>query len=290
MKPVFPINLLTMPFCQNGTKTIIPADTAISGRATLKDGFPIETQLPEDNGGVAPNRQDFNGALYLSTAMLFWLQSGGQAVYQASLNYPVPSIAYHDGVLYWCVAENGPDTEAGVVAPGTNDAVWTHFFRYLLQSTGEKLAPEVPVGTIIMYPSATPPDDFFVCDGSGFSATTYPRLFAVLGRASVPDMRGLFVRGHDPAAIRDPDGASRPVCSVQTDAGRNITGAHGAWNVNAFGCFSYRGNANTWEAIKSGGSSNCGVDFDASRAWGADHTAPEFRPANISMQYCIKHD
>lgn len=131
MKPTFPINLLSMPFCQNGTKTIIPADMAASGRATLANGFPVETQLSEDNGGVAPNRLDFNGALYLSSALLFWLQSGGQAVYQASLNYPVPSIVFHNGLLYWCAAENGPDTEAGVVQPGSDVQYWIVFQEYL---------------------------------------------------------------------------------------------------------------------------------------------------------------
>lgn len=293
MKPTFPINLLNMPFCQNGTKTIIPADSAASGRATLAQGFPIETQLPEENGGVAPNRLDFNGALYLSTSLLFWLQSGGQAVYQTSLNYPVPSMTYHDGILYWCLAENGPETAAGVVTPGTNEDVWINLLSFLAQSAGGSTVLGVPVGTIIMYPVATPPEGFFVCDGAYFSATTYPKLFSVLGRTNVPDMRGQFVRGYDPNAVRDPDGRWRGVGSAQIDAGRNITGTMpGAdrdpgHDAMFGGCFYLAGTGYPgkhkidWD--------NPLVYFDASRSWGG-HVANEFRPTNISMQYCIKHD
>jgi hypothetical protein len=32
------------------------------------------------------------------------------------------------------------------------------------------------------------------------------------------------------------------------------------------------------------------IDIDASISWGAEHTAEEFRPVNIAILYCIKHD
>ena len=56
----------------------------------------------------------------------------------------------------------------------------------------------VPVGTIISWPVATNPEDmdnWLECNGQSISPSVYPELFAVLGN-SVPDLRGLFLRGH----------------------------------------------------------------------------------------------
>jgi hypothetical protein len=32
------------------------------------------------------------------------------------------------------------------------------------------------------------------------------------------------------------------------------------------------------------------INFDISRAWGAEHTGDEFRGVNASLLFCIKHD
>jgi hypothetical protein len=32
------------------------------------------------------------------------------------------------------------------------------------------------------------------------------------------------------------------------------------------------------------------LTFDISKAWGATHVANEFRPVNMAILYCIKHD
>ena len=56
----------------------------------------------------------------------------------------------------------------------------------------------VPVGTIISWPVATNPEDmdnWLECNGQSISPSVYPELFAVLGN-SVPDLRGLFLRGY----------------------------------------------------------------------------------------------
>jgi hypothetical protein len=42
-------------------------------------------------------------------------------------------------------------------------------------------APIVPVGTINLWPHATPPTGFLLCDGSAVSRTTYAGLFALIG-------------------------------------------------------------------------------------------------------------
>lgn len=51
-----------------------------------------------------------------------------------------------------------------------------------------------PIGTIIMFPSYTPPDGYLLCDGATLDATAYPELAAIVG-ARLPDLRNAFPRG-----------------------------------------------------------------------------------------------
>ena len=44
--------------------------------ATLNDGFPLITMTPQDAGGVAPNGQDMNGALYAISSNMVHRQKG----------------------------------------------------------------------------------------------------------------------------------------------------------------------------------------------------------------------
>ena len=66
------------------------------------------------------------------------------------------------------------------------------------------------IGTLIIWPTSTPPAGYLECDGSALSRTTYAALFAVLGTTygkgagtaanttfRLPDLRGEFIRGWD---------------------------------------------------------------------------------------------
>lgn len=62
----------------------------------------------------------------------------------------------------------------------------------------------VPTGTVIMYCSMTPPNNYLVCDGSSVSRATYAELFGVIGTGfgsvdgdhfNLPDLRSQFVVG-----------------------------------------------------------------------------------------------
>ncbi|MEM6320854.1 MAG: tail fiber protein, partial [Bacteroidota bacterium] len=53
----------------------------------------------------------------------------------------------------------------------------------------------LPVGTIQMWPTETPPSGWLICDGSSFSASTYSELNTVLGGNTLPDFRGRFPLG-----------------------------------------------------------------------------------------------
>lgn len=152
-------------------------------------------------------------------------------------------------------------------------------------------ADATPVGTIIMYYSTTAPSDYLPCNGTSFSATTYPRLYALLGKTTTPDMRGYFVRGYGPGGTVDPNAASRAVGLTQGDAMRNITGSASIFSHNAdFWATGVFSGSNYTQGGNNGGSrdfDNPQLNFDASRVV---PTATENRPKNIALLYCIKHD
>lgn len=70
--------LIATPFAETGARNEIPESGASEPqRATMQAGFPATTQTPISEGGVPPERADFNGAFYLTTSHLSFLNKGG---------------------------------------------------------------------------------------------------------------------------------------------------------------------------------------------------------------------
>ena len=79
-----------------------------------------------------------------------------------------------------------------------------------------KLNLPPPVGALLAYysdPSNIPPG-WLLCDGRDFSTTEYPGLQDAIGRSTVPDLRGYFLRGLDATGTIDPD-KDRKIGSIQ---------------------------------------------------------------------------
>ena len=156
--------------------------------------------------------------------------------------------------------------------------------------TAVSTSGSVPVGTVIIWPFSTNPEGWsegkwLECNGQSVSASAYPELRALVG-ANVPDLRGLFLRGTG--------GNAAALGTVQEDAGRNITGtAPGESNGNIFnsaysGAFYVSNSANRYPGTNGAGDGdNAQISFNASRSWGAAHTANEFRPRNRAVRYLI---
>lgn len=306
--PAYPANLIPRPFAANGTFQIIPDAKSASGRASWQEGFPVETQLPLTNGGIAPSRPDFNGIFNMLSALGYWQQAGGLMIFSQAQDYNTPAMVFCNGMLYFCKAPNGPDTTVGVVYPDGSIApvgvdfkdYWISFLDFLASGgSGGGGSYGVPVGTVISGFWMVAPDGFFVCDGSEFSATDNPKLASFLGGNVTPDMRGLSVRGYDPTATRDPDGATRAIGSIQRDAGRNVWGQID-WQTNSHGpeegsensgaLYNDRSAPDGCVPTISPSRGSHGLSIDASRCWGEEHTAEEFRGINMCLLYCIKHD
>ena len=346
--PTYPTQFFSQPFANDGDKTIIGDSAVTKGRATLPEGFPPITATSIKQGGIAPNRLDFNGILYMLSAMSWWQQSGGMWQYNSKLDYAPPAIVLYSGKYWQCIKASGKDSP---VAPGSNAEYWQPLPQFLFQnypltlggdvsSTGtadaggldvdvtvkqaEKLKNAVtitfggdvsgsvtfdgsnssvnanltlqvsidatPVGTVIMYWGSSAPDGYFVCNGGTFDGESYPELQAVLGGTTLPDLRNQFIRGASPG--------SREVGDSETDAGRNVTGTFvvesqviGAVNqIQPTGAFSLSPTNNARHLAVGSDPTNQVINLDASRIWGTDHTADEFRPANVALLFCIKHD
>ena len=119
----------------------------------------------------------------------------------------------------------------------------------------------------------------------------YPVLFALTG-GTVPDLRGLFLRGVG--------GNAAALGSVQEDAGRNIVGQTG-WRddtgvmgavTDTSGAFYGIGWGPKRMTSTHGQVAATYLGLDASRVWGATHTTDaatgEFRPVNRAVRYLIR--
>ena len=92
-----------------------------SGRASFSGLFPPVTQLPLDQGGIAPERGDFNALFKYLGEYLFYLMQGGTFSYSTDYDYTAGNLVMHGGSLYLCIAANGPGS---VIKYPTDAAYW----------------------------------------------------------------------------------------------------------------------------------------------------------------------
>ena len=111
-----------------------------------------------------------------------------------------------------------------------------------------------------------------------------------MGSTTLPDYRGMFLRGHGSQTRTDGYGtvvhSSDSLGHIQGDAIRNITGEYrireGA-TASAGGAFQQESPYST--ADGDGTPSPAGMSFDASRVV---PTAPENRPVNVAVVYIMR--
>lgn len=294
MKPTQP-TLIPMPFAQNGNKNTIPENgTEGKGDASFALGFPQITETPLSIGGLPPSRKDFNGIFNLLSMFAFFGQSGGKFAWSDKLNYMPPAVIYHNGVLWWCVKENGTDTV--VKEPGTDNAYWVTLVEYLHQNAktlGLKVGGGVPIGTIIIWGYAkNPSEDYGVwldCDGRNVS--NYPNLVAAIGSTTIPDYRGLFLRGQGAQTVDGTVHTSPAIGTKQGDAIRNIYGDFSTLDAGGIeyptGAFRFEYSKSNANAVAYSGQNDYLVSFSASYVV---PTADENRPVNATVRFLIKAD
>lgn len=154
-----------------------------------------------------------------------------------------------------CVAviHKNPDVEVEIVVDGTSMGKTSlAAVPYAVEAdTASNFAPGsaisqlVPPGTVVPYAGVVtgavkPPPGWLLCDGAAVSRTLDASLFTAIGTGwgggdgattfNLPDLRGLFLRGVDPGALRDPDANTR--AAIQP--GGNTTAKVGTLELAAF--------------------------------------------------------
>lgn len=105
----------------NADVNSLPAVTpAGSGRASTSGLFPQITQKPLDEGGLAPERADFNALFKYLGDYIYYVMQGGVFSYLSTYAYTAGNLALFSGAVYECIAANGPGNEH---AP-TDTAYW----------------------------------------------------------------------------------------------------------------------------------------------------------------------
>ena len=166
--------------------------------------------------------------------------------------------------------------------------------RYTLESILLSKNDEsgVPIGTVIAWPVNSLPQEsgtWLECNGQ--SCAAYPKLVAVLGRSTVPDYRGLFLRGYGSRTSTHYGTVTHQsgnLGELQGDAIRNITGrvrisADGPQGVSEGALYDDNSLGDNRRGSTSG--DNTTVRLDASRVV---PTANENRPINTAVKYLIK--
>ncbi|SAH05993.1 phage tail collar domain-containing protein [Enterobacter cloacae] len=89
--------------------------------------------------------------------------------------------------------------------------------QYLLESDFDKYFPS---GFPLPWPQATPPGGWLKCNGAAFDKAKYPKLATAYPSGSLPDLRGVFIRGWDDGRGLD---SGRAILSYAADKMRKHT-------------------------------------------------------------------
>lgn len=166
----------------------IPATTPSgSGRASFSGLFPPVTQLPLDQGGIAPERGDFNALFKYLGEYIYYAMQGGVYTYVTTYNYTAGNFVLHEGSLYLCIAANGPGS---AIKYPTDAAYW----RRLALMSDIPAVPTVGNGKITVQVSGTPVGTFTVNQG-GNSTINIPEATVSSFGVVKTDDHGVFHSG-----------------------------------------------------------------------------------------------
>ena len=101
-------SILLKPFAEQGDKNIIPdvnTDASEPQRADFTNGYPAIVSLPPDQGGLPPERKDFNALGYLTTTYDFFYQAGGVFTFDPTISAAIGG--YPIGARLWYTDSDG---------------------------------------------------------------------------------------------------------------------------------------------------------------------------------------
>ena len=91
--------VLEQPFAAQGDKNTIPNAATGTNKASLQEGFPPITGHPINQGGIPPERADFNGAMNLNSQFYFAFQNGWWPTFSQEVSDAIGG--YPQGAVLW---------------------------------------------------------------------------------------------------------------------------------------------------------------------------------------------
>lgn len=310
------------PFANSGTKNVIPETMptpSASAAASWTDGFPTVCSLPLASGGIPPARADFNGLLNIITQAQAFYQSGGIYGWDATIDYgPNRLVLGSDGLLYWSMAQSGPNTGAGAVNPTTDDGTYWGTPSMPTMPAGDDsqavattgfvgaaINIAIPVGTVLWSANPAVPSGYLPCNGAAVAKSDYPALFAAIGNTFLPeDVPASPTTFNLPNLLgKVPWGSSSQVGTEMKAGLPNIIGGAAVPDSNGINQWNTIGSR--WGAIDaelrnvsiyfttSGGNNQytvAGFNIDASRSSSIYGQSSTVQPPALCLLPCIRYE
>lgn len=293
--------ILYQPFAATGDKNTIldSPSTEDPQRANLQTGFPVITQIPIANGGIPPERLDFNGLGYLLSSFCFYAQCGGvytfnQNVSDAIGGYPQGAILYYtdsNGATYRVKSTKQNNEDNFIVNPAYIGNSWLP-----VSDTPEGITSYI--GDVKTSIRSANHGNWFLCNGQAISRTTYADLFAIIGTNfgvgdgsttfNLPDYRGKFLRGlggNSAANIYITQAEGLP--DITGSAGQGIQNWSSGIAGSANGAFQSTSNFRN-SAQGEYASATSGFTFAASRSNAIYGASQHVTPINQAINYFIR--
>ncbi len=217
-------------------------------------------------------------------------------------NSPSPLSAFVAGMTVYNTATAGSGVNA--ITPGLYYSDGTKWMPI-----GKDWAEDQSLGSIAVFPFASVPSTYLICNGQAISRTTYAALYAKIGTTygagdgsttfNLPDLRGEFIRGWDNGRGVD---SGRALGSTQAQGTARPTTAF-TGTTSTDGAHTH-GHGNQPNLVGAGGTANFGytpgstgmaTSPTTTSAGNHTHTVSitgggdsETRPRNVAMVYAIK--
>lgn len=81
----------------------------------------------------------------------------------------------------------------------------------MTRSINNAINTACPAGTPLPWPSNNPPSGWLICNGANFNTSAYPQLSQAYPNGTLPDLRGMFIRGLDTTGNFDRDSGRQPL-------------------------------------------------------------------------------
>lgn len=307
------------PFANSGTKNVIPETMptpSASAAASWTDGFPTVCSLPLASGGIPPARADFNGLLNIITQAQAFYQSGGIYGWDATIDYgPNRLVLGSDGLLYWSMAQSGPNTGAGAVNPTTDDGTYWGTPSMPTMPAGDDsqavattgfvgaaINIAIPVGTVLWSANPAVPSGYLPCNGAAVGRATYPELFAAIGTTygsgdgsttfNLPNLMGKVPWGSTAVGTVLDAGLPNITGEVQS-SWDGETGAKASMRASGAFARNKTGNLDYFIDRASYGSNSNGsyaAKFDASRSSNIYGKSSTVQPPALCLLPCIRYE